>query len=197
MSYAIVYQMQAVRFPAESIDDYDDKILILHESGSNNCYEAGNRRRARDWQASHFGPAYRVIAGVCEHAGSCEGGGLTFSGSIRTTPEAYIKRHRKIIAEAAVGIAGAEERGFRLDGRIRLLDNYKKHEWLLKELREVRQDVADEDNHPDQERPVRLFHFDLHKADDLKIWAKYAENVERDCLVVYGPSTSKRDRMYA
>jgi hypothetical protein len=182
MSHTIVYQVEVVKFPNGG--EYEDDIfLVLWEAGSNNVYEAGNRRRARDWQALCVGQQYKCIEEICERAGYCEGGGLRLSGSSSTTPEQFIARHRKAFKNAAVGVQGARERGLALKAKLDIkAKGDKRDAWKLTQLKH-------KNYVPEAESPAEgylRFRFDLANPDDLRVWAIYAEHVGWSCMEVIG-----------
>jgi hypothetical protein len=189
MSTHIVDRVEAIRFPKELIDHYDDKFLVLQLGGDNNCFESGignvNGRRARHWSAMHFGPEYQVIGQVCNFAGDCEGGMTRFSGESHTSPESYIRKHRKAIANAAVGIEGAAQRHLSITARIRFVVDTKdsSEQYTFKELISVR--TPEKETKYDTE--YNVFRFDLRVPDDLKLWAKYARNPAWNSVEVSGP----------
>lgn len=113
MSYEISYRRQALRMPAAQAGHYDDVVFLLEEMGSNNCWEIGNRRRARSWACVAAGAEYECLAAVTERAAACCGGSLVLYGRRRTKPEQYIRAWRKTIAEA-VSFEQAGREGFHL-----------------------------------------------------------------------------------
>jgi hypothetical protein len=165
MSYTIVYQIEAFTFPKAAEYDHD-LLLIIWEAGANNCYDAGNQRRARSWQAQAIGMPYQVIREICEYAGECEGGGLTLSGRTQTTPEAFITRHRKAIKDAAVGLEALAEK-FSLDAYL-----------LLKPGRDDKK-IADASKirtgKPSNDEWLR-FDFDLSDPEQFRFWASRASH---------------------
>lgn len=100
MSYEISYRRQAFRMPAAQAGHYDDMVFLVEEMGSNNCWELGNRRRARSWACVAAGAEYECMAAVTERASACCGGCLVLYGRRRTQPEQYIRAWRNAIKQA-------------------------------------------------------------------------------------------------
>lgn len=113
MSYDISYRRQAFRLPSTQAGHYDDVLFLVEEAGSNNCYEIGNRRRARSWECLAVGMKYECLAEVTRCAASCCGGSLCLYGRRDTSPEDYIRAWRKAIA-AATPFEHASHSGFHL-----------------------------------------------------------------------------------
>ena len=113
MSYEISYRRQAFVMPAARAGHYDDLVFLVEEMGSNNCWEIGNRRRARSWECVAAGPEWDCLAEVTRCAAACCGGSLCLYGRRRTKPESYIRAWRKALAEAAP-VLDANRLGFRL-----------------------------------------------------------------------------------
>jgi hypothetical protein len=133
--------------------------------------------------AYYFGQHYQVIDQVCDSAGACEGGMLRLARSSHTSPEAFIKAHRKALAKAAVGIQGAKERGLEINGRIQVKakggDSSDKHR--MKELSKVKTPTP-----PDSFGYVE-FTFDLTKPDELKLWSNNVPLPAHRACEVIGP----------
>lgn len=113
MSYEISYRRQAFRMPAAQAGNYDDVVFLVEEMGSNNCWEIGNRRRARSWQCTAAGSEWECLADITHCAAACCGGSLVLYGRRRITPEAYIRAWRRGIA-AAAPIEEAPRMGFHI-----------------------------------------------------------------------------------
>jgi hypothetical protein len=101
MSYEISYRRQAFVIRKEQALYYDDLFFLLEETGSNNCWEIGNRRRARSWVCLAADSEWECMTEVTQCAASCCGGALHLYGSRRTSPEQYIRAWRKAIANCA------------------------------------------------------------------------------------------------
>jgi len=100
MSSTIIYHMVGMRLKPELTGQVVDLFIIAAQIGESNCYEAGGRR-ARSWDALHWGTAESVLADVIETAGGCEGGGLTLDRASKcVSPETYIRRGRRVLQEA-------------------------------------------------------------------------------------------------
>ena len=113
MSYEISYRRQAFRMQAAQAGHYDDVVFLVEEMGSNNCWELGNRRRARSWACVAAGAEYECMAAVTERAAACCGGCLVLYGRRRTQPEQYIRAWRTVI-EKALPFEQARREGFHL-----------------------------------------------------------------------------------
>lgn len=101
MSTRIIDELKAIKIPQEIHGEtYRQDIYILCElGGDNNLINTRTNRRARHWTAVAIGETWRVIGEICEYAGSFEGGMTKFSTG-RATPESYIRRCRKALADA-------------------------------------------------------------------------------------------------
>lgn len=118
MSYRIVYDHVAVRFPAEMLRrhlvDYcfhADHLMLFELGGDNNLYtgRTGNTR-VRSWSMIGIGQDWQVMREIVGVAASCEGGGMRFSGAASTQAETYIRKCRNILASSltpdGIGAAG-------------------------------------------------------------------------------------------
>jgi len=110
VSHRIVYDLTAVRFPAEALrahfdhhQFYADCFLTLELGGDNNLYinRGTGEQRARSWDALALGSDWEVMRQVVTFAASCEGGGMRLTGARDTQAETYIRRHRQAVASAA------------------------------------------------------------------------------------------------
>ena len=81
--------------------------MVAIESGSNNCFDhsGGNARRSRDWSVCMLGTETQVLQKAVYFAGACEGGMLKPRGR-DCTPEAYIRRIRRLIAAEPCSVGG-------------------------------------------------------------------------------------------
>ncbi len=113
MSYEISYRRVAFRLTAEQAGHFDDVFFLVEEAGSNNCYEAGSRRRSRRWECLAAGAKWECLAEVTYCAAACCSGSLCLHGRLDTTPEMYIRAWRKALA-GAVLLAEAPSHGFHL-----------------------------------------------------------------------------------
>jgi hypothetical protein len=113
VSYEISYRRQALRMQGVRAGQREDLLFLLEEQGSNNCWEIGNRRRARSWECVAAGAEYECMGAVTERASACCGGSLVLYGRRRITPEQYIRAWRKAVA-VAVPLDDAGRMGFRL-----------------------------------------------------------------------------------
>lgn len=99
MSYEIIYQYKCFVESQPEIHGGELKFVLAVEAGSNNCYDHGNHR-SRSWQVMALGNHDEVLRQILRWASSCEGGMLK-PGNKDSTPEAFIKKVRKLLAEAA------------------------------------------------------------------------------------------------
>ncbi len=105
MSSDIIYHESIVRIPASHGQTEEDLYLHMSQSGSSNCFEFGKNgndgRRSRSWQADAFGTEKQVLAASIRTSGYIEGHSLRIGGfSRKSTPEAYIRRVRNLLAKA-------------------------------------------------------------------------------------------------
>ena len=100
MSYEISYRRRAFRMSAAEAGDYEELLFLVEEAGSNNCWELGNRRRARDWGCAAVGHQWQCLAQITRTAAACCGGMLALYGRRRSSPEGYIRAWRRAIREA-------------------------------------------------------------------------------------------------
>lgn len=98
MSYTIIYQYSVFTESRSDVDNGETKYVVAIEAGSNNCYDHRNRR-ARSWQVMALGNHDEVMRQAVNWASSCEGGMLK-PGNKDTTPELFIKKIRRLLAEA-------------------------------------------------------------------------------------------------
>lgn len=123
MSTHIEDQQVVVRPPMEGNIFADTALLLIAESGDNNCsqiIDRGGRQcevRAKSWGAIVLGAGYEVMQAIVERAASCEGGMLKLAGRSSTLPETYIKRWRHALNEA-VTVHVARRCGLTLDAAV-------------------------------------------------------------------------------
>lgn len=98
MSYEIIYQYNVHRVGGAELRDGLPRYILSIEAGSNNCYEAGNKR-SRSWQVMAVGTHDEVLRQTVRLASSCEGGMLKPGGK-DCTPEALIGRVRRLLKAA-------------------------------------------------------------------------------------------------
>ena len=99
MSYRIEYQWAAFREPAVR----GDRFVIAIEGGDNNVWTGS--KRARSWSVCMLGSPHQVLRQAVYFAGACEGGGLK-PGGRDCSPEAYIRRIRRLVEGAGLPSAG-------------------------------------------------------------------------------------------
>lgn len=99
MSYRIEYQWAS--FLERSVRG--DRFVVAIEGGDNNVWTGS--RRARSWSVCMLGSADQVLRQAVYFAGACEGGGLK-PGGRDCSPEAYIRRIRRLIEGIDTPLAG-------------------------------------------------------------------------------------------
>jgi hypothetical protein len=126
MSYRIVYDLAAVRLPAETLRPhvadssfYADQYLLMELGGDNNVYEGHGSLRARSWSLIGAGQNWEIMREVVQYAASCEGGGMRFYGASETQAETYIRKCRTVLRDA-VGAQALLDRGMTCTGKFAL-----------------------------------------------------------------------------
>lgn len=99
MSYRIEYQWACFREPGT----HGDRFVVAIEGGDNNVWIGS--KRARCWSVCMLGSADQVLRQTVYFAGACEGGGLK-PGGRDCSPEAYIRRIRRLLDDAALPSVG-------------------------------------------------------------------------------------------
>ena len=182
MSTHIVDRIEAIRFPKNAIDHYEDVYLVLELGGDNNVRDQRGRR-ARSWGATCIGPEWGVIGECCRFAAGCSGGMTKLHGR-RTTPESYIRAYRKALANAADGLKGAAERRLHVTGRIRFDRADRNAVYHLEEAVKGGKTPRDETRYGEARAVVD---FDLHNPADLALWFKCHHGVGWNNAEVSGP----------
>mgnify|MGYP006379730483 CR=1 FL=1 len=100
MSYRIEYQWASWKLSASPETGGVDRFVIAIEGGDNNLRDAVTGKRVRSWDVCMLGSAVQVLRQAVYLAGACEGGSLK-PGSRDCSPEAYIRRIRRLIEEGA------------------------------------------------------------------------------------------------
>lgn len=98
MSYRIEYQWTSWKLTAGPDTGGVDRFVVAIEGGDNNLRDAVTGKRARSWEVCMLGSAEQVLKQAVYFAGACEGGSLK-PGSRDCSPEAYIRRIRRLIEE--------------------------------------------------------------------------------------------------
>jgi len=182
VSTHIVDRIEAIRFPKNAIDHYEDVYLVLELGGDNNVRDQRGRR-ARSWGATCIGPEWGVIGECCRFAAGCSGGMTKLHGR-RTTPESYIRAYRKALANAADGLKGAAERRLHVTGRIRFDRADRNAVYHLEEAVKGGKTPRDETRYGEARAVVD---FDLHNPADLALWFKCHHGVGWNNAEVSGP----------
>jgi hypothetical protein len=105
MSYRIEYQWAVFRVP-EAVDLAAPRLIVAIEGGDNNVREARTGKRARRWDVCMIGTASQVLKQAVYFAGACEGGLLKPAGR-DASPEAYIRRIRRLVEQESRPNSGA------------------------------------------------------------------------------------------
>lgn len=105
MSYRLEYQWQAWQVAGSSLGLSEDRFVVAIEGGDNNVRDAVTGKRARSWDVCMLGTRAAVLKSAVDFAGACEGGSLKPAGR-DCTPEAYIRRIKKLLEHPAVDGAG-------------------------------------------------------------------------------------------
>ncbi len=171
MSYEISYRRQAFVMPATQAGHYDDLLFLIEETGSNNCWEFDNRRRARSWGCLSTGAAYECLAEATRLAAACCGGSLVLYGRRPTTPEAYIRAWRKTIAEA-IPIQDAPRMGFSIALFTRMSDPEAETErkYAFEQLSGQTAIKSRRAQNTISSQPYTEWRFDLHVPEQVKLW---------------------------
>lgn len=162
MSYTIEYGSSIWKIPKEIAKSMEDHYMVIMTYGDNNVFEAswgrGRGRRARGTYITDIGWSYSVIQEICKNAGYCEGGSLQLNGK-HTTPEAYIKRYRHLMADAKDIRTLFDMGGFRVSFQVNKDDDLENWQKEVKE--KFKEYITQEPNHyrpEEKEDYVRSFH---------------------------------------
>lgn len=105
MSYRIEYQWASWKLSASTETGGVDRFVIAIEGGDNNLRDAVTGKRVRSWDVCMLGSREQVLRQAVDFAGACEGGSLK-PGSRDCTPEAYIRRIRRLVEDATTSASG-------------------------------------------------------------------------------------------
>lgn len=171
MSYEISYRRQAFSMPAAQAGHYDDLVFLVEERGSNNCWEIGNRRRARSWDCVAVGAQWECLTDVTQMAAACCGGSLCLYGRRGTTPEAYIRAWRQTIA-AVVPFQDAPRLGFYLQlfTRITDLDAQADRKHAMEQLQAQTTLTARRGRDEFNDREYAEWRFSAQVPEQVKLW---------------------------
>lgn len=186
MSYGIVYDMQALRLPADLVGHYDDILVACELHGSNNCWTWDNKKRTRDWYPVAIGSECAVMRSIVERASDCCGGGMVLYGQRHTEPEAYIRRWRKALAKAAKSLDEFAQRRMTFRARIRFspeqIANGRAEAWeTLCKIKEHKTES------PYAGVNLEAFTFDLRRPEDCSLWFKHLDPCPSSNVDVSGP----------
>ena len=121
----------------------DQVYLVFVEAGSNNGYEGPSRmyprgRRARSWGIAAAGSKHEVISLACKQTYYVNDGSLWLDSNKRATPEGYLRKYRKVLAEAiSSGDTLRMLTGCAVSWQS-TLDDFKQHPWFAIALAEHR-----------------------------------------------------------
>ena len=178
MSTHIVDRIEAIRFPKEMIDHYEDIYLVVELGGDNNVRDMRGRR-ARSWSATCIGSEWEVIGSCCRRfAAGCSGGMTKLHGRV-TKPESYIRAYRKALAKSDT-LAGAAMWGLHLIGRIRFDQSDESTIYHLEE--------AIRGGKVPHGEPRAVVDFDLSDPADLALWYRCHHGVGWNNVDVSGPN---------
>lgn len=103
MSYRIEYQWFGLRITSDVAPGLaEPRFVIAIEGGDNNLTTTGREgveRRVRSWDIGMIGTETQVLRQATRYGSCCEPGGLKPAGR-HCTPEAYIRRIRRVMADA-------------------------------------------------------------------------------------------------
>lgn len=98
MSHRIEYEFRTF-LEVLPVSVNPNRYVVCVLGGDNNVYDHDGKR-ARSWDVSMVGDANAVLRKAVEYSADCEGGMLKLYGR-ETSPETYIRRIRRALAEAA------------------------------------------------------------------------------------------------
>lgn len=105
MSYRLEYQWLAWQVSGNSLGLAQDRYVVAIEGGDNNLRDAVTGKRARSWDVCMLGTRAAVLKSAVDFAGACEGGSLKPAGR-DCTPEAYIRRIKRLLEQSVVSCTG-------------------------------------------------------------------------------------------
>lgn len=116
MSHHIEYRITAKHVPACENVDGVERFIVCIEGGDNNCGSGTGRdfRPEKNWRVMMMGTIDDVMEQACYYAVECDGGMVRPQGKV-CTPEAYIKRVRRVCDNARRGPLQAPDIKFRYD----------------------------------------------------------------------------------
>lgn len=106
MSHWIEYQATAFVASEDLLGVRGRRFIVAIEGGSNNLTErsrSGRERCVREWYVGMIGTEQQVLTQTVRMAGDCEGMSLRLQ-SRTTTPEAYIRRTRRLLLEPRIDV---------------------------------------------------------------------------------------------
>ena len=171
MSYEISYRREALRLTSAQAGHYDDVFFLMEEVGSNNCWEIGNRRRARSWQCTVAGSKHDCLAEITRCAAACCGGGLVLYGRRRTEPESYIRAWRRALAEP-IPMEEAGRAGFHLQLFTRMTreEAGEARQYAYQLLCGQTRVKQGECLNPGTDNPSMEWRFNVSAPDEVKLW---------------------------
>jgi hypothetical protein len=144
MSYTIEYARKVLKlskgtkvkagFGKIEHQRHENDYFLFIKEGCNNLYP-----RPEEWCFHAAGWNYQIIAKICERAAWTESGCLKMTSG-DTTPEAYLRRYRKEIAEAPeFSITALRASTGIHSGYICLGNKNGAEEWISREVEELKQ----------------------------------------------------------
>ncbi len=189
MSYGIVYDMQALRLPADLVGHYQDILVACELHGDNNCWTWDNKKRCRNWCAIAIGSETDVMRDIVGRSSDCCGGGMVLYGQRNTEPEAYIRRWRKALAKAARSLDEFAQRRMALRARIwfspEQIANGRAAVWET--LCKVKEHKTES---PYAGVNLETFTFDLRQPEDCALWFKHLDPCPSSNAEVNGPGAA-------
>lgn len=171
MSYEISYRRQAFRMTAAQAGHYDDVVFLVEEMGSNNCWEIGNRRRARSWGCVATGAEYECLATVTERASACCGGSLVLYGNRHTEPEQYIRAWRQTL-KSALPFEDARRLGYSLQLFTRMTEEDAKNgrKYAFEQLSQQTLVPMGQHTDPYNQKTAMEWRFNALVPEQVKLW---------------------------
>lgn len=173
MSYRLEYQWGAFHVPANALGLTADRFIVAIEGGDNNVCHSKTGKRARSWEACMIGTKEQVLKQAVYFAGACEGGSLQPHGR-HCTPEAYIRRIRRLLDSSAYLQHGYWSAELRVVATHAIVDDVRKLGLGLGLELETRQSYG-------QEQAVVSFPMEWY-ADFFRLVDKYGADLPAWCF---------------
>jgi hypothetical protein len=183
MSTHIVDRIEAIRLTPAETGRTREFYIVVELGGDNNVRNARTNRRARDWSVTAIGEEWSVIGRACELASGCAGGMVKLRGRV-TKPESYIRAYRQALANATDRKEASASRRLSITARIRFTAAQQTG-YYYRNLLKFRT-PTDETSFGD---PIKVFHFDLDKPEDMRLWLEHCQGPAWNNADVFGPGT--------